>query len=564
MRRYSTRLRFSEDDLKQRTVRKAAEKADRAADRADKAKAKLKASRKLTRETAANAARKGKLVQAGEIKNPANSVRAPLETARSAVSRMVHRQVSEHQEDNVGVQSANASTEAAETAVEAVSHHAYSQKLRKYDKAAKLERAADKANVSAIYEARRAENAQSRSNPISRWRQKRNIQKEYAAAKRAGHRVYDTGKTAEYAKEAAKKTKSVVSRIGSYAAEHSHVLLIVLLIGGVAATISGAFSSCGAMGSGGTHAILASSFTAADEDILGANEDYLALEQELQARINNIEADYPDYDEYVYNLAEINHNPYELISYLTVRFEDFHRDQVQDALQQVFSAQYELSTVESVEMRTRTVTETDPETGEETTREEEYEYHILTVTLRNHGVAATLNYAGFTESQIQRYRLLIETKGNKPYLFEDDIYANEDYLDYDIPGEALTDERFANMIHEAEKYLGYPYVWGGSSPSTSFDCSGFVCWVINHCGNGWNYGRLDAETLRRQLSIIPASAAKPGDIIFFQGTYDTYGASHVGIYVGGGMMIHCGNPISYANINTSYWQAHFYCYGRLP
>ena len=338
MRRYSTRLRFSEDKLKQRTVRKAAEKADRAADRADKAKAKLKASRKLTRETAANAARKGKLVQAGEIKNPANSGRAPLENARSAVSRMVHRQASEHQEDNVGVQSANASTEAAETAVEAVSHHAYSQKLHKYDKAAKLEQAADKANVNAIYEARKAETAQSGSNPLSRWRQKRNIQKEYAAAKRAGHSVYDTGKTAEYAKEAAKKTKSVVSRIVSYAAEHSHVLLIVLLIGGVAATISGAFSSCGAMGSGGTHAILASSFTAADEDILGANEDYHALEQELQTRINNIETEYPDYDEYVYNLAEINHNPYELIAYLTVRFEDFHRDQVQDALQQVFSA----------------------------------------------------------------------------------------------------------------------------------------------------------------------------------------------------------------------------------
>ena len=437
MRRYSARLRFSEDELKQRTVRKAAEKADRAADRADKAKAKLKASRKLTRETAANAARKGKLVQAGEIKNPANSVRAPLEATRSAVSRTVHRQASEHQEDNVGIQSANASTEAAETAVEFVSHHAYSQKLRKYDKAAKLERAVDKANVNAIYEARKTEVAQSGSNPISRWRQKRNIQKEYAAAKRAGHRVYDTGKTAEYAKEAAKKTRSVVSRIGSYAAEYSHVLLIVLLIGGVAATISGAFSSCGAMGSGGTHAILASSFTAADEDILGANEDYHALEQELQARINNIETDYPDYDEYVYNLAEINHNPYELISYLTVRFEDFHREQVQDALQQVFSAQYELSTVESVEMRTRTVTETDPETGEETTREEEYEYHILTVTLRNHGIAAVLNYAGFTESQIQRYRLLIESKGKADIFTKRTIRPTKTITSADTPSEAL-------------------------------------------------------------------------------------------------------------------------------
>ena len=559
MKRYSTRLRFSEDELKQRTVRKAAEKADRAADRA-----KRKVSRKLSRERAANTARKGKLTQTEDIRNPANPVHSPIALTGTAITRTMHHQADQYQEDNVGIQAANTSTEVVESAVNAVNHHAYSQKLRTYDKAQKLEHAADRANVDALYAAEKAQDTQSGSNPISRWRQKQNIRKEYAAAKRAGHKVYDTEKTAEYAQEAAKKTKSVVSKVGSYVAEHSHVLLIVLLIGGVAATISGAVSSCGAMGSGGTHAVLASSFTAEDEDILGANEDYHALEQELQSRINQIETEYPDYDEYVYNLSEINHNPYELIAYLTVRYEAFRRDQVQDALWQVFSAQYELSTIESVEMRTRSVTETDPETGEETTRQEEYEYHILTVTLRNHGVAAALNYAGFTESQIQRYRLLVETKGNKPYLFEDDIYANEDYLDYDIPGEALTDERFANMIREAEKYLGYPYVWGGSSPSTSFDCSGFVCWVINHCGNGWNYGRLDAETLRRQLSIIPASAAKPGDIIFFQGTYDTYGASHVGIYVGNGMMIHCGNPISYASINTSYWQAHFYCYGRLP
>ena len=335
--------------------------------------------------------------------------------------------------------------------------HAYSRKLKAYGKAEKLERAADRVNVDAIYAAEKTKGTQSGSNPISRWRQKQNIRKEYAAAKRGGHRVYDTGKRAEYAREAAKKTKSAVSKLGSYVAEHSHVLLIVLLIGGMAATISGAVSSCGAMGSGGTHAVLASSFTAEDANILGANEDYHALEPELQSRINHSETEYPDYDEYVYNLSEINHNPYELIAYLTVRFDAFRRDQVQDALQQVFSAQYELSTIESVEMQTRSVTETDPETGEETTRQEKYEYRILTVTLKNHGVAAALNYAGFTESQIQRYRLLIETKGNKPYLFADDIYANQDYLDYDIPGEALTDERFANMIREAEKYLGYPY-----------------------------------------------------------------------------------------------------------
>lgn len=564
MKRYSTRLRFSEDELKQRTVKKATEKAEKAADKADAAKKNLKTKRKLTLEPSSSTARKGKLTTEEVIRNPADSIRTPASVARNIISSNAHQKVSENEDNNVGLQAAHSAEKAAETSVEVVRQHRYSQKLRKYDKAEKLEQAADKANVNAIYEARKAESAQTGSNPISRRKQKKSIQREYAAAKRAGHTVYDTGKSAEYAGEAAKKTKSAISRITSFVSEHSHVFLVVLIVGAVIALLSGAFSSCGAFGSGGTHVILASSFTADDEDILGANQDYCVLEQELQAQISNMEAAYPGYDEYVYSLAEINHNPYELIAYLTVMFENFTRDEVQDALQQVFAAQYELTTSETVELRTRTVTTTDPETGEETTTEETYEYRILTVTLRNHGIAAALNYAGFTESQIQRYMLLLETKGNKPYLFEDDIYANEDYLDYDIPGEALTDERFANMIREAEKYLGYPYVWGGSSPSTSFDCSGFVCWVINHCGNGWNYGRLDAETLRQQLSIIPASAAKPGDIIFFQGTYDTWGASHVGIYVGDGMMIHCGNPISYANINSSYWQAHFYCYGRLP
>ena len=337
MKRYSTRLRFSEDELKQRTVRKAAEKADRAADRADRAK--QKASRKLSRERAANTARKGKLAQAEDIRKPANSGNSPMSMTGTAITRTMHHQAEQYQEDNVGIQAANSVTEFTESTVNAARSNAYSRKLKAYRKAEKLERAADRANVDALYAAEKAQGTQSGSNPISRWRQKRNIQKEYAAAKRAGHKVYNTGKTAEYAKEAAKKTKSAVSKVGSYVAEHSQVLLIVLLLGGTAATISEAVSSCGAMGSGGTHAVLASSFTAEDEDILGANEDYHVLEQELQSRIDQIETEYPDYDEYVYNLSEINHNPYELTAYLTVRFEDFRRDQVQDALQQVFSAQ---------------------------------------------------------------------------------------------------------------------------------------------------------------------------------------------------------------------------------
>ena len=198
--------------------------------------------------------------------------------------------------------------------------------------------------------------------------------------------------------------------------------------------------------------------------------------------------------------------------------------------------------------------------------EVEYEYHILQITLTNSGIGAVVAGAGLTEDQMERYQILLSTKGNKAYLFEDSIYANpsDDYLDYDVPGEYFTDIEFGNMIHEAEKYLGYPYVWGGSSPSTSFDCSGFVSYVINNCGNGWNVGRQTANGLKNCCSIIRPEEAKPGDLVFFQGTYNTSGASHVGIYVGDGMMIHCGNPISYASIETSYWEEHFYCFGRLP
>ena len=265
------------------------------------------------------------------------------------------------------------------------------------------------------------------------------------------------------------------------------------------------------------------------------------------------------------DLDEINHNPYELAAYLTVKFEDYTRDEVQATLQWLFEQQYELTLTEVVEIRTRTTSSTDPETGETTTEEEDYEYYILNVKLRNKGLNSVISNSGLSEDDMERYRILLQTRGNRPDIFGNDIYATPggEYTDYDIPGEALTDTRFANMIREAEKYLGYPYVWGGSSPSTSFDCSGFVSYVINHCGNGWSVGRLTANGLMGVCDIIPKSSAKPGDLIFFQGTYDTSGASHVGIYVGNGMMIHCGNPISYASIESNYWQQHFYCFGRI-
>ena len=427
--------------------------------------------------------------------------------------------------------------------------------------------------------------AENGSNAFSRWRQKSEIKKEYAAAKAgkstgaaASGAASGSATTAKNAGKAAKETKKVSERVGEFVSNHWHGLLIgggILL---VVMMISGMIGSCSVMFQGGSDVVVETSFTAEDEDILGVEADYCALEAALQARINNIASEFPGYDEINITQDQIGHNPYELASYLTVVFENYTRSQVQSTLQQIFAAQYELtfdSVVETryrTETRTRTVTYTDPETGESYDEEEEYEvevpydYYILNVTLDNKGLANILLSAGLTDDQMMRYGLLMQTLGNKPEIFGDNPYAIaiQDVLHYDIPGEALTDERFRRMITEAEKYLGYPYVWGGSSPSTSFDCSGFVSWVINHCGNGWNVGRLTADGLKNICAIIPSSEAKPGDLIFFQGTYNTTGASHVAIYVGNGMMIHCGNPIQYASIDTAYWQAHFYCFGRLP
>lgn len=357
------------------------------------------------------------------------------------------------------------------------------------------------------------------------------------------------------------------------------MLLIIGVLALLIILISSVLSSCSVVLPGGSGAIVASTFTADDEDIIGANDDYKALEADLQQTVDTIEAAHPGYDEYNYDFDEIGHDPYQLAAYLTVQFENYTRSQVQDTLHALFALQYALEIEEQVEIRYRTETWTgtttspDPETGAVTEEEFEYEvevpyeYHILKITLRNQNLGHVLTTSGgMNGDQAGRYAILLQTKGNKDYLFADDPYVStgSEYLEYDIPGEALTDERFANMIREAEKYLGYPYVWGGSSPATSFDCSGFVSYVINHCGNGWNVGRLTANGLKNYCTIISPEEAKPGDLIFFQGTYNTSGASHVGIYVGDGMMIHCGNPISYASINSSYWQQHFYCYGRIP
>ena len=592
MKKHTTKLHFSDADLADTKVRKAAEKAEKAVDKADAAKARLPSdklrSKRISTEAEGAKLRFGKKeIITEEVKKPkAVGKKAAAKGTAATASGTVHKKAAEYEDDNVGVQAANETTGAAEAAVQTGDTVRYSHKLKTYNRAAKLETKADKANVEALYQKSVKGNPEAASNPISRWRQKQAIRKEYAAIKAgqgtagtaASSAVGGSAGAAKTAGKAVKEGKDIGTLAVNFVKSHSHVLLIVGGLLMVILIVAGSISSCSVFMNGGANVVIDTSYTAEDEDILGAEADYEALEAALQARIDNIRSEYDGYDEYNITCDQIGHNPYELASYLTVMFENYKRSEVQGALRDLFDSQYELEIEEVVETRYRTETRTgtttytDPETGESYDEEYEYDvevpydYYILNVTLTNRSLGVAISESGLDTDQMQRYAILMQTYGNKPDLFAGNPYAIQvqDVLHYDIPGEALTDERFRRMITEAEKYLGYPYVWGGASPSTSFDCSGFVSWVINHCGNGWSYGRLTAEGLRQVCRIIPKSEAKPGDLIFFQGTYNTSGASHVGIYVGNGMMIHCGNPIQYASTETSYWQQHFYCIGRLP
>lgn len=629
MKSKATRLHFTKEELEDKAVFHAARKAEKAADKADEAKSRFSKKYGARYRTEESAGYKGKLrSESEEIPEPselqkknayknlsvsadksgggqnvrrqtysnfektgASKVRSHIRVDENAAELRppghrfrhaavhsftvtatsgIHRGIAEHEEDNAGVQSAHQSEQFVENTAKMVRQAGYSHKLKNYQKAVRLEQKADRANTKALFRQAVSENTESVSNPFSRWRQRQGIKKQYYTAKKDVS-FYSAG--GQESRKTIKSVGTVISRLKDAVLQHSHIWVIVLISAVLLMLISSAFSSCSAMMQGSMGSVLGSSFTASDEAITGANEDYRDLEISLQNQIDNIESTHTGYDEYRYQLDEINHNPYELASYLTVMYEDYSREEVQGALRDLFDAQYELGLEEETEVRTRTETRThrvtDPLTGEthqETYEVEvEYEYRILNVTLQNHGLGTAIDDSRLSEDEKERYEVLLKTQGNRPYLFEDDIYANSTgpYLDYDIPGEALTDEKFANMIHEAEKYLGMSYVWGGSSPDTGFDCSGFVSWVMNHCGNSWDVGRMTANGLMGCCDIIPSSEAKPGDLIFFKGTYDTAGASHVGIYVGNGMMIHCGNPISYASVETSYWRSHFYCYGRI-
>lgn len=508
--------------------------------------------------------------QRGKEALPKKAGRRMVQTASAAV----HSKMYQVEEENVGTKAAHRTELAAEATATMAAHAArVHHQNAPYKKVEKLQQQVNQANVNAAYRAAVRDNPELQTNNVKRFVQKQRIKRQYAKEYRKAQKAGSKGSAA------AKKAKDAVSSTGQAVIatikNHKGGLMVFGVLALLVIMLFSSLSSCSVMMEGAMGSILGTSYTSEDPDILQTETNYTALESQLRNELSNIENTYSGYDEYRYDVDNIGHNPNELISYLTAKFDAFTPEQVQAELEAIFEKQYSLTTRAETEIRYRTETRTgtttsvDPDTGEIITEEYTYEvevpyeYHILYVTLRNKGFG-TVAVEGLTEEQKERYAATLSMKGNKPYLFGDDIYANESAgEDYDIPGEALADPDFAALITEAEKYLGFPYVWGGSSPSTSFDCSGFVCYVFSNSGVH-NLPRTTAQGIYNQCTHIAPSEAKPGDIIFFTGTYDSPGpVSHVGIYVGNNMMIHCGSPIQYARTDSSYWTQHFYAFGRL-
>ncbi|MCM1489144.1 MAG: NlpC/P60 family protein [Firmicutes bacterium] len=565
----TTRLQFSDAERTDPELAKYVKKSEKAADRLEEARAKIPKQKriKMAREFDEATGRAKTHLYFEETDKPPNGKlhHNPADRPIQEIKNFVHGKVGEVEKENSGVEGAHKTEKLAERAggyaARKLKEGCRSHKLKPYREAEKAQAASMKADSNYLYHKTLKENPELAGNPLSRFHQKQRIKRQYAkdlrnAGKSAEKAAKRTGKAAG---EATKKATDFIARHWKGILTVSVFLLLIVMI------FTG-LSSCAAVLQGGVTSIVGTSYTAEDEAIREVEADYKELESGLREEISDIETDYPDYDEYQYHLDEIGHDPFALASYLTAKLYDYTRQEAQAEIQALFEKQYTLTLREEIQTRYRTETTTDPETGETTTEEVPYDYYILHVTLTNKNIE-TLAGELLTPEQKEMFDIYMETKGNKPDVFGEN-YATQpgggQYTDYEIPPEALSDERFAAMIAEAEKYLGYPYVWGGSSPSTSFDCSGFVCWVINHSGAG-NVGRTTAQGIFNYTTPITPSEAKPGDIIFFTGTYDSGSAvSHVGIYAGNGMMIHCGNPISYASVNTPYWQQHFYSYGRLP
>ena len=564
------RLQFTDADLAEPKLEKTIKRVKKAAAKADKAQAKIPKKTVVKKERGFDPAT-GKVKtqlrfeEVDKKKPPSKLTHAVRDAPANFVLSQVHREVRQSEDDNVGVEAAHKVEQAVESGGRLVQSAHRAHQLKPYRAAIRAEKKLERANLDALQ--KKAEIDSPTSNPVSKWQQKQAIKKQYAAAKH-NQTAQTTAKAAENTAKAAKKAAEKAEKAGKYVWEHRRGFAIAAAILLMLAFLLNGLSSCSVIMDGVGSGIAASTYPSQDADMLGAEAQYCAMEAELQRYLDTYESTH-DYDEYHFDLDTIEHDPYVLISMITALHQgEWTLDEVQGTLQMLFDRQYILTEDVVVETRYRTETDTWTDADGNThtdTYQVPYDYYICTVTLENFNLSHVPVYI-MSEEQLGMYATYMATLGNRPDLFPGSGYIGKyvegSYTDYDIPPEALDDEVFAAIIKEAEKYLGYPYVWGGSSPSTSFDCSGFVSWVINH--SGWDVGRLGAQGLCNICTPVSSASVKPGDLVFFTGTYDTPGVSHVGIYVGNNMMIHCGDPISYANLNSNYWQSHFYRYGRLP
>ena len=564
------RLQFSDADLAEPKLEKPIKRVKKAEARADKAQAKIPKKTVVKKERGFDPAT-GKVKtqlrfeEVDKKKPPSKLTHAVQDAPANFVLSQVHREVRQSEDDNVGVEAAHKVEQAVESGGRLVQSAHRAHQLKPYRAAIRAEKKLERANIDALQ--KKAEIDNPTSNPVSKWQQKQAIKKQYAAAKH-NQAAQTTAKAAENTAKAAKKAAEKAEKAGKYVWEHRRGFAIAAAILLMLAFLLNGLSSCSVIMDGVGSGIAASTYPSQDADMLGAEAQYCEMEAELQRYLDTYESTH-DYDEYHFDLDTIEHDPYVLISMITALHQgEWTLDEVQGTLQMLFDRQYILTEDVVVETRYRTETDTWTDADGNThtdTHQVPYDYYICTVTLENFNLSHVPVYI-MSEEQLGMYATYMATLGNRPDLFPGSGYIGKyvegSYTDYDIPPEALDDEVFAAIIKEAEKYLGYPYVWGGSSPSTSFDCSGFVSWVINH--SGWDVGRLGAQGLCNICTPVSSANVKPGDLVFFTGTYDTPGVSHVGIYVGNNMMIHCGDPISYANLNSNYWQSHFYRYGRLP
>lgn len=566
----ASRLQFTAEERASPELAPYIKQAEKRADRLDTAKSALPNRRVITKETVYNEAKgkaRSKLHFEKVEKHPPKLKPNPASRPVQEAGLYLHGKIHEVEQENVGVESGHKAEELAERqAGKALRNARRRNKLKPYRAAAKAERKSMAANAEFVYQKSLRDNpelAQAVTNPISRLWQKQHIKREYAkAARAAGRGAAGSAKTtASAARKAAEKGKQAASLV----ARHWKGALLIGGVGLMLLFLMGGLQSCTAMfGSAGT-GLAATSYLSEDSDMLGAEAAYAGMEADLQYELDHYETLHPGYDEYRFELDEIGHDPYVLTSILSALHNGvFTLEEVQGDLAMLFEQQYILTQTVETEIRYRTETSTDSE-GNEYEEEVPYIYYICNVTLENRDLSH-LPVSLMDEEALSLYAAYMQTLGNRPDLFPSGSYPNASTIKeptyYEIPPEALKDEAFAAMIAEAEKYVGFPYVWGGSSPSTSFDCSGFISWVVNH--SGWNVGRQTAQGLYSLCTPVSPEQARPGDLVFFVGTYDTAGMSHVGLYVGNSVMLHCGDPISYTNLNSSYWQQHFYCYGRLP